>query len=208
MNMKPKMGILFITSRWFRDVGLQSSSSPLTTEIEEIAKEIITKFSEFLEPVYHGVIFTEEEARNAAEMIKTQKIDGLIVAPLLWCEDQILRASLKMLPKLPLIVCGFFYSESLSNFVSYQEMIKGSSLVGILQMSGMINREDYKYESVTGYYRDSEVYEDIKAHCTALFISQKLKGSKCGILPFRCDLMSTTFIDEFTLRKLYIQNGE
>lgn len=150
MNMKPKMGILFITSRWFRDMGLQSSSSPLTTEIEEIAKEIITKFSEFLEPVYHGVIFTEEEARNAAEMIKTQKIDGLIVAPLLWCEDQILRASLKMLPKLPLIVCGFFYSESLSNFVSYQEMIKGSSLVGILQMSGMINREDYKYESVTG----------------------------------------------------------
>lgn len=203
MNMKPKMGILFITSRWFRDVGLQSSSSPLTTEIEEIAKEIITRLSEFLEPVYHGVIFTEEEARNAAELIKTQKIDGLIVAPLLWCEDQILRASLKMLPKLPFIVCGFFYSESLSNFVSYQEMIKGSSLVGILQMSGMINREDYKYESVTGYYRDSEVYEDIKAHCTALFISQKLKGSKCGILPFRCDLMSTTFIDEFTLRKLY-----
>jgi L-fucose isomerase-like protein len=203
MNVKPKIGILFLTSGWFRDVGLQISSSHLTEEVDEIAKEIVQRLSRFLVPVCKGVLFSENEAKNAAEEIRTANVDGIIVAPLMWCEDQILRAALKVIPNLPLIVCTFFPSEGLSEFVSYHEMIKGSGLVGNLQMSGLLKRDGYLYQSVSGYYRDPGVYEEIKEHCFALAISRNLKNVRCGVLPFRCEAMSTTYIDEFAIRKLY-----
>ena len=203
MSVKPKIGILFLTSGWFRDVGLQTSSSHLTEEVDEIAKEIVQRLSRFLVPVCKGVLFSENEAKNAAEEIRTANVDGIIVAPLMWCEDQILRAALKVIPNLPLIVCTFFPSEGLSEFVSYHEMIKGSGLVGNLQMSGLLKREGYLYQSVSGYHRDPEVYEEIKEHCFALAISRNLKNVRCGVLPFRCEAMSTTYIDEFAIRKLY-----
>ncbi|MEE9174856.1 MAG: hypothetical protein V3U19_01655, partial [Thermodesulfobacteriota bacterium] len=203
MSVKPKIGILFLTSGWFRDVGLQASSSHLTEEVDEIAKEIVQRLSRFLVPVCKGVLFSENEAKNAAEEIRTANVDGIIVAPLMWCEDQILRAALKVIPNLPLIVCTFFPSEGLSEFVSYHEMIKGSGLVGNLQMSGLLKRDGYLYQSVSGYYRDPGVYEEIKEHCFALAISRNLKNVRCGVLPFRCEAMSTTYVDEFAIRKLY-----
>lgn len=203
MTMKPKIGILFITSRWFRDVGLQAPSSHLTEEVDEIAKEIVQRLSRFLVPVCKGVLSSEDEAKNAAGEIRTANVDGIIVAPLMWCEDEILRAALKMLPNLPLIVCTFFASEGLPDFVGYHEMIKGSGLVGILQMSGLLKREGYLYQSVSGYYRDPGVYEEIREHCFALAISRNLKNVRCGVLPFRCEAMSTTYVDEFAIRKLY-----
>ena len=203
MVIKPKFGILFFTSGWFREVGLQTSSSNITEEVDKIGDEIVKSFSQFMEPVYSGVIFSEAEARDAAREIKAADVDGIIICPLMWCEDQIFREALKMLPGLPLIVCGLFPYRSLSDFVSYQEMIKGSGMVGILQMSGFLRREGYFYRPVSGYCRDPEVYEEIEEYCLALAIARKLKKVRCGILPFRCDSMSTTFVDEFRIRELY-----
>ena len=181
MVIKPKFGILFFTSGWFREVGLQTSSSNITEEVDKIGDEIVTNFSQFMEPVYSGVIFSEAEARDAAREIKAADVDGIIICPLMWCEDQIFREALKMLPGLPLIICGLFPYRSLSDFVGYQEMIKGSGMVGILQMSGFLRREGYFYRPVSGYCRDPEVYEEIKEYCLALAIARKLKKVRCGI---------------------------
>jgi len=203
MQNKPRIGVLFVTSKWFRDVGLQTATSPVTDEINEIGQEIIKRFSEFMEPVYNGVIFSEQEAEKSAQYIIEAQVDGLIVSTLMWCEDQILRAALKKLPRLPMVVCTFFPYKSLPTYISYQEMIKGSGLVGSLQISGFLKRENYCYQSVSGHYRDQDIYKRIKELCTGFFISRKLKEVKCGVLPFRCDQMSTTYVDEFALRKLY-----
>jgi len=203
MAVKPKIGILFITSGWFRDVGLQTSSSSVTGEVDEIAEEIVERLSQFLEPVGKKVLFSEAEAKKAAEEIRNADVDGLLIAPLMWCEDQILREALKVLPALPTVLCLFLPSKGLSDFVGYQEMIKGSGLVSVLQMSGFLKREGCVYQSVSGYYRDPEMYEEIKEHCLAFAILRNLKSVKCGVLPYRCESMSTTYVDEFTIRKLY-----
>ena len=65
--IKPSMGILFMTSGWFRDVGLQDPSSSVTDEVERMGKEIVEKLSSFLEPVYSGILFSEKEAARAAK---------------------------------------------------------------------------------------------------------------------------------------------
>ncbi|UCB45829.1 MAG: hypothetical protein JSV25_16780 [Spirochaetota bacterium] len=203
MQGKPKIGIIFITSGWFRDVGLQSPSSSLTNEVDNIAKEIVKRLSKFLVPVYRGVLYSEDEARHAAEEIKNENVDGIIIAPLMWCEDQILRAALKQLPRLPSLLCLFLPSKYLPDFVEYQQMLKGSGLVAILQLSGFLKREGYLYKTVTGYYEDTDIYDEIREHCLAFKILSSMKNVKCGVLPFRCNQMSTTYIDEFTVRKLY-----
>lgn len=203
MTVKAKIGILFITSGWFRDVGLQTSSSNVTAEVEKIGEEIVQKLSDFSVPVYTGVLFSKESARKAAEKIKASDVDGVIISPLMWCEDQILRAALKKLPKFPTVICLFFPYDKLPEYVEYQQMIKGSGLVGVLQISGFLKKEEYNYQSVAGYFRDPEVYEKLKRHCLAFAIIRELRRARCGVLPFRCDQMSTTYVDEFAIRKLY-----
>ncbi len=203
MFLKPKIGILFLTSGWFRDVGVQSSSSALTDEVQKIAEKIIKKFSSFCEPIFNGVICSTKDAEIAAQKINQAEVYGLIISPLMWCEDQILLAALKNLPDLPILVCTFFPYETLPEYLEFPEMLKGSGSVGTLQMSGLLKREEYFYRSVSGYYLDEKLYKEIQIHCLSFAIKRSLRNTKCGVLPFPCDQMSTTFVDDFTIRKLY-----
>ena len=130
-------------------------------------------------------------------------VDGLIISPLMWCEDQILRAALKKLPALPIILCTFLPYTTLPEYLDYSEMLKGSGTVGTLQVSGFLKREGYNYQAVTGYYKDPGVYEIIKDYCNAFKVKKQLQNAICGVLPFPCNQMSTTWVDEFNIRKLY-----
>ncbi len=203
MEYKPKIGVLLITSGWFRNVGLQSDLSSFSIEVEKIGREIVEQISEFSDPVYSGVLFSEAAASKSADEIINTGVDGLIISPLMWCEDQILRAALKKLPALPIILCTFIPYTTLPEFLNYSEMLKGSGTVGTLQSSGFLKREGYDYQAVTGYYKDSKVYEIIKDYCNAFKVRKLLQTAICGVLPFPCNQMSTTYVDEFIIRKLY-----
>jgi len=227
MTEKPLIGVVFLTSGWFRDVGLQNENSDLSREVDKMAAEIIHKLSGYCTPVHSGVVYSTDEAKKLAEKIKTHHVDGLIVAPLMWCEDQILRAFLKDFfnagtRSIPILLSTFFPYEELPYYKSssianknygksnlkkailpFQKMLKGSGGVGSLQFSGMLKREGYIFRSETGYFRDEDLYKRIGVHLKAMKIKSELQNTKCGILPYRCDQMSTTYIDEFKLRSTF-----
>ena len=50
MEDKSKIGVLFITSGWFRDIGLQSEESSFSEEVEKTGREIISELSEANKP--------------------------------------------------------------------------------------------------------------------------------------------------------------
>ncbi len=200
---KAKIGVLFITSGWFRNVGLQSDESSFSEDVEKIGKEIVLQLSDFIDPIYPGVLFSEAGAASAAKGFSDEGVDGLIVSPLMWCEDQILRAALKDMPELPLILCTFLPYITLPEYLKYSEMLKGSGTVGTLQVSGYLKREEYNYQVVTGYYKDPLVYGIIRDYCNALKVRKRLHNAVVGVLPFPCNQMSTTWADEFNIRKLY-----
>jgi len=203
MTVKPKIGVLLITSGWFRDVGLQQSGSSLTAEVDDMAREIVVRLSAFCEPVCRGVVYSEADAAAAAVEFISAEVDGLVISSLMWCEDQILRAALTRLHGLPCVVCTFLPYKLLPETVSFENMLRGSGSVASLQISGFLKREGYNYQSLSGYYRDEEVYRELADHCRAFGIRRRLRGARCGVLPFRCDQMSTTYVDEFDLRKQY-----
>jgi hypothetical protein len=82
-------------------------------------------------------------------------------------------------------------------------MLKGSGTVGTLHLSGFLKREGYNCQSVTGYYKDPIVYDIIRDYCNALKVKKKLQNAICGVIPFPCDQMSTTYVDEFSIRRIY-----
>ena len=43
----------------------------------------------------------------------------------------------------------------------------------------------------------------IKDYCNALKVKKKLQNAICGVLPFPSNQMSTTYVDEFNIRRLY-----
>lgn len=203
MDSKPRIGVLFLTSSWFREVGIQQINSPLTEEVEKIADEIVERVSDFIDPLYEGIVCSQEAAEEAGKKMLSLDPDGLIVSPLMWCEDQILITALRNIKHLPMILCTFFPFESLGDYMQFHEMLMGSGSVGTLQMSGYLNRDGYEYQAVSGYYRDDSLYSEIKEHCNAMAIKKMLLAARCGVLPFRCEQMTTTYVDEFDIRKLY-----
>jgi len=200
---KPRIGILFVTSGWFREVGLQDPSGDTSARVEALARETVERLSESLDPVYPGVLFSAEEARKAGRALRGEALDGLLLAPLMWCEDQIVRAALGELPALPLLLWTYSPEAALPEFVPFQRMIQGSGAVCTLQLSGMLRREGYRYRSVVGPREDPEVYREIALLTRAMALAADLRGLRVGLLPFPCGQMSTTYVDEFALRRRY-----
>jgi len=201
--VRPRLGVLFFSSGWFREVGLQDPASDTTARVEALARRAAADLAAHCEPVATEVLFSVDEARAAARRLAAQELDGLLVAPLMWCEDQIVRAALGELPSMPLLLWTFSPEASLPRFVPFQRMIQGSGAVCTLQLSGMLKRERRWFHSVAGPLGEQLTYQRIGAWARALAVAQRLRGLRIGVLPFRCDQMSTTYVDEFELRRLY-----
>jgi L-arabinose isomerase len=200
---KPKIGILFVTSGWFREVGLQDPAGDTSARVEEVAGRTVDRLGRFLQPVYPGLLYSVEQARRAAAELRQADVDGLLLSPLMWCEDQIVRSALEGLRDLPLLLWTFSPSGSLPDFVPFQSMIQGSGAVCTLQLSGMLRREGYRYRSVVGHAADDELWRELESRTRAMAVARSLRGLRVGVLPFPCDQMSTTYVDEFALRARY-----
>jgi L-arabinose isomerase len=200
---RPHLGVLLVTSGWFRDVGLQGEGSDTTREVAEAGARIVARLRDFADPVYDGVLFSAAEARKAAEKILAAGVDGVLLAPLMWCEDEIPRAALSLLKDLPLVLWTFSPGPSLAEFVPFQLMIRGSGPVCTMQLSGMLKREGTAFWSVAGHAEDGSVYGEIERLARAMAVRRSLGEARIGLLPFPCDQMSSTWVDEFALRARY-----
>jgi L-fucose isomerase-like protein len=121
----------------------------------------------------------------------------------MWCEDQIVRAALRDLRDLPLVLWTFSPSETLPEFVPFQSVIQGSGAVCTLQLSGMLAREGIRCRSVVGHAGDEELWKELELAIRAMAVARSLRELRVGVLPFPCEQMSTTYVDEFSLRALY-----
>jgi len=142
MPLIPKIGLLFFTSGWFRDVGLQSEGSDTSAAVEKMAERIIKRLEADIELVHSGVLYSTSEAAKAGRMIRDADVDGVLLVPLTWCEDQIVRAAFVELPSVSLLLWTFSPWESLPDFVTFQTALQDTGMVCTLQLSGMLRREN------------------------------------------------------------------
>lgn len=197
---KPRIGVLLLASGWMREVGLDTQGGGLAARVQDAARTIVTGLSQVCDPVFPGVPASAEEAARAAATIAAAGCETVLVAPLVWCEDQVVRAALSRLGDTPLILATLVPHDSLPEVARFEEMLAGSGTVGALQASGLLAREGRRYVTVCGRISDAEVYREIGTHARSAATARGLRGSRIGMLPWRCEAMSVTWVDEVALR--------
>jgi L-arabinose isomerase len=197
---KPRLGTLLLASAWMRDVGLDVEDGGLGSRVEQAAREIVERLREVCEPVFPGVPASGADAARASAELAAAGCDAVLLAPLVWCEDQVLRAALSRLDSLPLILATLVPHLRLPDVSRFEDMLAGSGTVGALQASGMLAREGRRYASVCGRIADAGLYRDIGVEARAAATKRRLRGSRIGLLPGRCEAMSVTWVDEVALR--------
>lgn len=201
--LRARIGLAFVTSGWFREVGVQAEQSETTARIDRIAAQIRGRLEEFLDPVGREVICSVDQARKAGAAMREADVNGVLLVPLMWCEDQIVRALLGEVAGRPVMLWTFSPSHTLPEHLTFQNMLQGSGPVCALQASGMLKREGRDVIPVVGSLEEPEVYEEIAVHSTGLALRRAFGELAVGVLPFPCSYMSTTYVDEFDLRSRY-----
>jgi L-arabinose isomerase len=81
------------------------------------------------------------------------------------------------------------------------DLFRASGPVGALQASGPLKRLGAKFGFAFGSYQSQATVDRIAAFCKAACVARSLKGARIGVLPYRCDQMTGTYVDEFRLKK-------
>jgi L-fucose isomerase-like protein len=200
---RPRLGVLLVTSGWFREVGLQGAGSDTSESVARAGSEIVERIADFAEPVCDGVLFSAEDAEKAGRKMRENGVDGILLVPLMWCEDAIPRAALGHLRGVPLALWTYSPGVSLPERLPFQVMLRGSGAVCTMQLSGMLKREGVGFRSIVGHAGDAAVFQEIESFARATAVRRCLHDAKIGMLPFPCDQMSATWVDEFGLRARY-----
>jgi L-fucose isomerase-like protein len=200
---KPRLGVLLVTSGWFRDVGLQGAGSDTSASVDKAGAEVVRRIGEHAEVLCDGVLYSAPEARTAGRRLREAGVDGVLLAPLMWCEDAIPRAALAEVRGMPLAIWTYAPGPGLPERVPFQLMLRGSGTVCTTQLSGMLRREGTAYRSIAGHAEDPRVYREIGAFARAAATRARLRDARIGMLPFPCDQMSSTWVDELGLRARY-----
>ncbi len=199
-GVRPRLGVLLVTSGWFREVGLQGAASDTSQEAGRAGAAVVKRLEQFADPICDGVIFSIAAAEQAARRMLAAEVDGVLLVPLMWCEDAIPRAALAILKGLPLVLWTCSPAAPLPDVVPFQVAIRGSGPVCTMQLSGMLRREGIPFWSVAGHLEDPSVFGEIGSLAGAMAVRRTLAHAGIGVLPFPCDQMSATWVDEFGLR--------
>jgi L-arabinose isomerase len=81
------------------------------------------------------------------------------------------------------------------------DLFRASGPVGALQASGPLKRLGRRFGFAFGPAGDPAAIRPIAAFCRAARVARALRRVAIGVLPYRCDQMTGTYVDEFRLRK-------
>ena len=208
----PKVGFLALAARWFWDTKM--SDSHFRKEAESKIKEIEAIIATSHELVSAGLVTTEESAKSAAARLKEADVDVLIACCAMWSEDQPLFRVLEELRDTSLLLWCWTPSTNLPESLTALDLIKWSGPVGAQQISGALRRSGRKFTFVLGNHNEKETIREIQEFIAAAAVARSLRHARVGLLPYRYDVMTNTWVDEFGLMRrigidvIYISVGQ
>ncbi len=199
---KPRVGLLLLAAEWFWQQNIQGDSGryhAVASTVDADAEVLIRGLTPHVEVVTTGLVHTVEQAAAAANCLKAANVDLLLICSLMWSEDQPLLKVLAEVPNIPLLVWCYVPEDFLPGRVSMAELFRRSGPVGTLQNSAPLKRLGKRFGFVCGAPSNPRVVTEIREYAEAASIARGLKGASIGLLPYRCELMTGTYVDEFRL---------
>ena len=182
--MQPKVGLLLVTAKFFWNKKIHSCRS-LPQLIMSDAENIVNRLSEHMKIINSGIVTSVAEAVMAIEEFKKEKIELLIICPLMWSEDQPLIKVVNEMSEVPLLLWCYSPYKKLPSRMSVMELFRGSGPVGTLQISEPLKRLKRKFYFVLG--DTDEVIEAISEYAEVVRLYRELKNGKIGLLLYRCE---------------------
>ena len=201
---RPKIGLALLSAEWFYERGTKDqapdSGRELIERLNHDVEHIVQRMSAFADLVHPHVITTKAQATEAAAAFARENVDALVLCSITWSEDEPLIRILEETAGLPMLVWCFCGLKTVPDKpINLVELFHGSGPVGCLQSSGTIRKFGRGFEFVLGHYEDTGTIGRIKDFAMAAHLAQKLRSVRIGVLPYRCILMASTWVDEFAL---------
>jgi L-arabinose isomerase len=174
-------------------------------------EESISKSHEL---VSAGLVTTEESARSAVARFREADVDALVACCIMWSEDQPILRVLEEMRDTPLLLWCWTPGRSLPENLTALDLIKWSGPVGAQQISGALRRSGRKFMFVIGNHYENDTIREIQEFLAAAAVARSLRHARIGLLPYRYDVMTNTWVDEFDLRSkigldvIYISVGQ
>jgi len=193
---KPKVGILFFAHEWFWNAKMFGPE--FLASLKRDASNIEKSLKSFAETVGSELILNENQACDAARKLLAEHVNLTIFFPIVWSADKPMVAALREIEKKSLLLlwCHNPY-ERLPESMNFEEVIRGSGLIGALQMASAMKRLGISYIPVFG--KLDEALGIINEYSIAAKVVEDLKRTKLGLLPWRYDEMVGTWVDEAKL---------
>lgn len=199
---KPKIGLLLLTAEWFAQIGAsQGSFQGLPQLLEADAARIREALGAELEVICPGVISDKQHVDEAVQLFEREDIDLMVACQITWGEDRLIIHAVEKLPLVPLVVWCYSPFKHLPEQMTMRDLFRSSGPVGALQASAPLKRLGKKFGFVFGSYENRDALKRVGEFSKAGKIAKDLRNIKVGVLPYRCDQMTGTYVDEFRLKK-------
>lgn len=199
---KAKIGLLLLTAEWFTQIGAsQDSFKGLPRQLEEDAGRIEEALRSEVQIVNPGVIASRQQVDKAVELFQKENVDLVVACQITWGEDRLIIDAVQKLPNTPLLLWCYSPFQSLPDQMSMRDLLRASGPVGALQASAPLKRLGKEFGFAFGSYKNQDAIKSIVAFSRACQTARELKNATIGVLPYRCDQMTGTYVDEFRLKK-------
>ena len=201
-GVKPKVGLLLMTAEWFAQIGAsQGSFQGLPQQLQDDAARINEALCSELHIVNAGVIATRQQLGEAVDLFKKEDVDLIVACQITWGEDRLIIDAVQKLPHIPFLLWCYSPFQKLPEQMSMRDLFRASGPVGALQASAPLKRLGKQFGFAFGSYKNQDAIRSIVAFSRACQTARELKNAMVGILPYRCDQMTGTYVDEFRLKK-------
>ena len=199
---KPKVGLLLLTAEWFAQIGASAGSFQGLPEIlDQDAARMVEALNGELEVVSSGVLSTRQEVTSTVERFRQARVDAVIACQITWGEDRLIIDAVQALPGTPLLLWCYSPLTRLPEQMTMRDLFRASGPVGAVQASAPLKRLGTRFAFAFGSYENAETICAIAAFGKAARVARTLREARIGVLPYRCDQMTGTYVDEFRLEK-------
>ena len=198
---KPRIGILFITTPRFRNLGEGTENGVYYLRKEKEAARLLDRI-DFAETVFPGIVYTREDIKTAIKCFIENEIDMVFAHFMSWSDDFAWIRFLRDMPEIPIFFAGikrdklgFDNSFTEDRFV---EFLSAGSLVGLLEACGSATRFNRPM-----FYRQNgsidEILDELKHFAEAACMRSYLHQANFGLLASYNEVMWSTYIDPYNL---------
>lgn len=199
---RAKAGLLLLTAEWFAEIGASRGYyKKLPGLIDGDAKKTAQILKKELNIVNPGVIDTKEKVDRAVKLFRRENIDILIICYLTWGEDRLIIEAVEKLSGIPVLLWCYSPFRKLPKTLDMVDLFRSSGPVGTVQASAPLKRMGKTFGFVFGSYKNKKTVKKIVDYSKAAKLASDLRKVTIGLLPYRCDAMTGTYVDEFRLKK-------